>query len=86
VPWKRIGAVAGAGAALGASVLFNRIATERAESDHPPSGAFIDVGGVRLHYRDRGVGSPILLLTETARRRRISSQAVSSTGSRAAIG
>jgi pimeloyl-ACP methyl ester carboxylesterase len=62
VPWKTIGAFAGAGAALGASALFNRIATERAESDHPPSGAFIDVGGVRLHYRHRGAGSPILLL------------------------
>ena len=62
VPWKLVGGVAAAGAALGAAALFNRVATERAESDNPPGGSFINLDGVRLHYLDRGVGEPILLL------------------------
>jgi pimeloyl-ACP methyl ester carboxylesterase len=62
VPWKLVGGIAGAAAALGAAALFNRIASERAESDNPPAGDFIDVDGVRLHYLRRGQGSPILLL------------------------
>ena len=62
VPWKLVGGAAAAAAALGAMALFNRAATERAERDHPPSGTFIRVGGVRLHYRDQGTGAPILLL------------------------
>ncbi|WP_346767126.1 alpha/beta fold hydrolase [Enterovirga aerilata] len=62
MPWKLVGGVAAAGAALGAASLFNRIAAERAESDNPPAGRFVDLDGLRLHYLDRGAGSPILLL------------------------
>jgi pimeloyl-ACP methyl ester carboxylesterase len=57
-----LGAVGAIGVALGAAAFGNRIATERAESDNPPTGSFVDLGGVRLHYLDRGLGSPILLL------------------------
>ena len=55
--------VAGAGAAaLAASALFNRIATKRAEAAHPPAGKFVEVDGVRLHYVERGSGTPVVLL------------------------
>ncbi len=33
-----------------------------AERRHPPQGAFIEVEGVRLHYSDRGEGSPVVLI------------------------
>ena len=62
IPWRLAGGLATVGAALGAAALFNRIATERAESDNPPTGRIAMVGGVRLHYLDQGAGSPILLL------------------------
>jgi pimeloyl-ACP methyl ester carboxylesterase len=34
----------------------------RAERRHPPEGSFIEVDGVRLHYSDRGEGSPVVLI------------------------
>ncbi|SDE45001.1 alpha/beta hydrolase fold [Belnapia rosea] len=49
-------------AALGALALVNRTAARRAECEHPPRGTFLDVDGVRLHYTDRGVGQPIVLI------------------------
>ena len=33
-----------------------------AERKHPPTGAFLDVDGARLHYSDRGTGRPVVLL------------------------
>jgi pimeloyl-ACP methyl ester carboxylesterase len=33
-----------------------------AEKRHPPIGTFVEVGGVRLHYLERGVGPPVVLL------------------------
>ena len=62
IPWKVAGGLAGIGAALGAAALFNRVARERAESDNPPTGRFVRIGGLRLHYQDRGAGRPILLV------------------------
>jgi pimeloyl-ACP methyl ester carboxylesterase len=53
---------AAAGAALGGLALANRAAARRAEREHPPRGAFIEVDGVRLHYTDRGAGQPIVLV------------------------
>ena len=50
------------GAALGGLALVNRARSEKAKRDHPPIGRFIDVGGTRLHYLERGSGSPILLV------------------------
>ncbi len=48
--------------ALGALALANHVLARRAERRHPPEGSFIEVGGVRLHYSDRGTGSPIVLI------------------------
>ncbi len=47
---------------LGAAALYTRLATARIEREVPADGAFLDVGGSRLHYVDRGVGRPIVLL------------------------
>lgn len=55
--------IGGASAAvLGAAALLNHANARRAEADNPPAGKFVDVDGVRLHYVDRGTGSPIVLL------------------------
>ena len=52
-----------AGAAvLAALALANAALARRAERKHPPTGAFIEVDGVRLHYSDRGSGTPVVLL------------------------
>ena len=50
------------GAALVALALANRGLAKRAERDNPPLGRFLDVDGVRLHYIERGQGSPLVLL------------------------
>jgi pimeloyl-ACP methyl ester carboxylesterase len=49
-------------AALGALALVNRARALKAARDHPPIGQFIEVGGTRLHYVDKGEGKPILLV------------------------
>jgi pimeloyl-ACP methyl ester carboxylesterase len=53
-----------AGIALTAAVaaLLNRWLARKAESRNPPIGRFITVEGVRLHYVDRGTGTPLVLL------------------------
>ncbi|WP_121117837.1 alpha/beta fold hydrolase [Croceibacterium ferulae] len=56
-----IAGAAGLGA-LAASALFNRASKRRAEAATPPAGSFIEVDGVRLHYVDRGSGTPVVLL------------------------
>ncbi|MFC7738899.1 alpha/beta fold hydrolase [Roseomonas sp. GCM10028921] len=48
--------------ALGGLALVNHLAARRAERRHPPEGSFIEVDGVRLHYTDRGTGSPVVLI------------------------
>jgi pimeloyl-ACP methyl ester carboxylesterase len=48
--------------ALAALAFGNHVAARWAESRHPPHGAFIEVNGVRLHYSDRGAGSPVVLI------------------------
>ena len=49
-------------AALAVLALVNRIKAERAERRSPPTGRFITVDGVRLHYVERGEGRPVVLL------------------------
>ena len=49
-------------AALGALAVANYAVARAAERRHPPEGRFIEVDGVRLHYTDRGEGSPVLLI------------------------
>ncbi|WP_201445473.1 alpha/beta fold hydrolase [Belnapia sp. F-4-1] len=41
---------------------MNRAAARRAECEHPPQGTFLNVDSIRLHYTDRGVGQPIVLI------------------------
>ncbi len=53
--------LAGAGA-LAALAVANHAVARRTESRHPPKGSFIVVDGVRLHYSDRGRGSPVVLI------------------------
>jgi pimeloyl-ACP methyl ester carboxylesterase len=49
-------------AALGVLAVVNTAAARLAERRHPPTGRFIEVDGVRLHYSDRGEGSPVVLI------------------------
>jgi pimeloyl-ACP methyl ester carboxylesterase len=56
-----VAALAGA-ATLAALALGNYVMARRAEREHPPGGSFMKVAGVRLHYSDRGEGSPIVLI------------------------
>lgn len=54
-----------AGATVGAmaiSALVNRHLAKKAERANPPSGRFLQIDGVRLHYADRGEGEPLVLL------------------------
>jgi pimeloyl-ACP methyl ester carboxylesterase len=51
-----------AGAAMAAAYALVRAKSAQAERQLPPSGTFIDVDGVRLHYIDRGKGPVVLLL------------------------
>jgi len=49
-------------ASLGAMACYNRYQTRQAEREHPPSGRFVSVDGVRLHYLEQGRGTPVVLL------------------------
>src|SRR5262245_46155080 len=50
-----------AAVAVGAA-LANRWLERRAERRNPPLGRFVTVEGVRLHYVERGTGTPLILL------------------------
>jgi pimeloyl-ACP methyl ester carboxylesterase len=52
-------AIAGA---LAIAALVNRRMARNAEKDNPPAGQFLEVDGVRLHYVERGSGTPLVLL------------------------
>jgi pimeloyl-ACP methyl ester carboxylesterase len=49
-------------ATLGVLAVANTAAARQAERRHPPTGRFIEVDGVQLHYSDRGEGSPVVLI------------------------
>ncbi len=49
-------------ATLATLAVANHLVARRAERRHPPEGSFIVVDGVRLHYSDRGEGSPVVLI------------------------
>jgi pimeloyl-ACP methyl ester carboxylesterase len=49
-------------AALAASAVYNIYRTRKVERDHPPTGRFITVDGVRLHYLEKGEGPPVVLI------------------------
>lgn len=48
--------------AAAASALLNRWLAKKAERRNPSTGRFITVDGVRLHYYERGTGTPLILL------------------------
>jgi pimeloyl-ACP methyl ester carboxylesterase len=45
-----------------AAALLNRWLAKKAERRNPPAGQFVTVQGVRLHYVERGTGTPLVLL------------------------
>ena len=47
-------AVAAAAGLLAATAVVNRQLAQKAQRDNPPTGQFIEVDGVRLHYVERG--------------------------------
>jgi pimeloyl-ACP methyl ester carboxylesterase len=49
-------------ATLGVLAAVNAAAARLAERTHPATGRFIEVDGVRLHYSDRGKGTPVVLI------------------------
>jgi pimeloyl-ACP methyl ester carboxylesterase len=49
-------------ATLGAMAAYNVYRARKAEREHPPTGRFVTVNGVRLHYLERGEGPPVVLL------------------------
>src|SRR5687767_336442 len=62
IPTGKTGIVLATALALAASALVVRSKTRQAEADNPPTGNFLDIDGVRLHYVERGSGDPIVLL------------------------
>jgi pimeloyl-ACP methyl ester carboxylesterase len=48
--------------AAAASAILNRWLAKKAERRNPPTGRLIAVDGVRLHYVERGTGTPLVLL------------------------
>src|SRR5690349_10015790 len=51
--------VAGALAVTAAVVAY---LARKAEREHPPTGRFVEIDGVTLHYTERGEGPPVVLL------------------------
>ena len=41
---------------------YNVYRARKVEREHPPTGQFITVDGVRLHYLEKGEGPPVVLL------------------------
>lgn len=52
----------GLGAALAASALAVQYRSKQAEQENPPTGRFIEVDGINLHYLEKGQGQPVVLL------------------------
>src|SRR5215218_5050653 len=55
-------ALAATTAALAAAALYNSYHTRQVERRHPPTGRFIDVDDVRLHYLEQDGGTPVVLI------------------------
>jgi len=47
---------------LAIAALVNRRFANKAERENPPTGHFLEIGGVRIHYVERGEGEPLVLL------------------------
>ena len=62
MPTRLGGAALTAAAILGTTALVNARRARQAEREKPPTGRFLDIEGVRLHYLERGEGRPLVLL------------------------
>ena len=49
-------------ATLGTMAAYNVYRARKTERQHPPTGRFVTVNGVRVHYLEKGEGSPVVLL------------------------
>ncbi|HEV7370566.1 alpha/beta hydrolase [Arenibaculum sp.] len=59
----RSGAILAVGAAaLAAAAVYNARRARRIQREMPPTGRFVTVDGVRLHYLEKGEGPPVVLL------------------------
>lgn len=56
------GSLLASAGALAGTALYVRGQANQAERRHPPTGRFLDVEGVRVHFIDKGRGAPVLLL------------------------
>jgi pimeloyl-ACP methyl ester carboxylesterase len=61
MPWL-IGIVTAVGCVLGVLALFTQLGVSRMEREFAPQGTFMDVGTVRLHYREAGTGPALVLV------------------------
>ena len=59
---RTAGSLAAVAAAAAVTALWVRHRARKAERDNPPIGRFVEVDGVRLHYIEKGAGSPVVLL------------------------
>lgn len=50
------------GVAWTPSGMLTQYLTNKTERDNPPTGQFIEVDGIQLHYLERGSGIPVVLL------------------------
>jgi pimeloyl-ACP methyl ester carboxylesterase len=55
-------AVLAAGASLAAAALYIQWSARRAERNNPPTGKFVTLNGIRLHYIDTGGPRPAVVL------------------------
>src|ERR1044071_3350069 len=49
-------------AALAALVVFTAYTARRVDAALPPLGRFVEVGGARIHYLEKGTGPTLLLI------------------------
>jgi pimeloyl-ACP methyl ester carboxylesterase len=50
------------GAAWTPSGMLSQYLSNRTERDNPPTGRFVEVDGIPIHYLERGAGMPVVLL------------------------
>lgn len=49
-------------AALAGVAAVNALVARASSRRHPPRGSFVEIEGMRIHYLEKGVGSPIVLI------------------------
>lgn len=59
---KTLPVAIGLAAGVTAAAVFVELQKRRAEAQHPPAGRFVDVAGTRVHYIEKGQGTPVVLI------------------------